>query len=29
MFFLKPKRLFYARVVSITEKEYGFAVHFL
>ena len=29
MFLLKPKRLLYARVVSITKKEHGFAVHFL
>ena len=26
-FFLKRKRLSHARVVSITKKEYGFAVH--
>ena len=27
--FLKPKEISYARAVSITKKEYGFAVHFL
>ena len=27
--FLKRKGLSYARVRSITQKEYGFAVHFL
>ena len=28
-FYLKSKRLSDARVVSITKKEYGFALHFL
>ena len=28
-FFRKRKRLSDAKIVSITEKEYGFAVHFL
>ena len=28
-FFLERKELFDARIVSITKKKYGFAVHFL
>ena len=28
-FFLKREGLFDERVISITKKEYGFAVHFL